>query len=154
MISSLDIQFVEIDNNDLKSLINKLDNDLLKRYPESSIHGLDLISKEKEKIFFVIAYYKNKPVGCGAIRHINNNVCELKRFFVIGDMREQGIGKAIYMKLEKESVIKGYKNIVLETGYKQPESIGLYKKMGFYEIPKFGDYINDPHSVCFKKNLE
>ena len=41
----------------------------------------------------------------------------------------------------------------LETGIHQPEAIGLYERMGFYHIPPFGPYTEDPLSRCYEKRL-
>ena len=55
--------------------------------------------------------------------------------------------------LESEVKKQGYSIIKLETGPNQPESLQLYKKFGFYEIEKFGEYINSKYSICFEKKL-
>jgi ribosomal protein S18 acetylase RimI-like enzyme len=41
----------------------------------------------------------------------------------------------------------------LETGIYQREAIGLYERMGFYQIPPFGPYTADPLSLCYEKRL-
>ena len=44
--------------------------------------------------------------------------------------------------------------MVLETGTKQPEAIGLYTAAGYAEVPKFGYYANEPSAVHLGKILE
>ncbi|HXD11052.1 MAG TPA: hypothetical protein VN653_13390, partial [Anaerolineales bacterium] len=41
----------------------------------------------------------------------------------------------------------------LETGIHQKEAIGLYQRMGYQNIPPFGDYLDDPLSRFFDKKL-
>ncbi|MDJ0714271.1 MAG: hypothetical protein QNJ54_08610 [Prochloraceae cyanobacterium] len=41
----------------------------------------------------------------------------------------------------------------LETGDRQPEALGLYASLGYKQIPNFGEYIGDPHSICMEKKL-
>jgi hypothetical protein len=41
----------------------------------------------------------------------------------------------------------------LETGKRQPEAIGLYKKNGYKLIPNYGQYAEVENSVCFEKEL-
>ena len=41
----------------------------------------------------------------------------------------------------------------LETGSRQPEAVGLYERAGYYRIPPFGDYWDDPVSLCYEKRL-
>ena len=46
-----------------------------------------------------------------------------------------------------------YDIIRLETGVKQPESIALYGKSGFYRIPNFPPFEDDTTAVCFEKRI-
>ena len=41
----------------------------------------------------------------------------------------------------------------LETGIHQREAIELYERLGFYRIPPFGPYTDDPLSRCCEKRL-
>jgi hypothetical protein len=41
----------------------------------------------------------------------------------------------------------------LETGIYQREAIGPYERQGFYRIPPFGSYTDDPVSLCYEKRL-
>ena len=45
------------------------------------------------------------------------------------------------------------KGRLVETGDKQPEAIAMYQKLGYYDIAKYGEYINDPNSICMEKRL-
>ncbi len=42
----------------------------------------------------------------------------------------------------------------LETGVKQSEALGLYKKLAYVERGPFGGYSSDPLSVFMEKQLE
>jgi ribosomal protein S18 acetylase RimI-like enzyme len=46
------------------------------------------------------------------------------------------------------------KLVRLETGIHQPEAISLYERAGFYRIPPFGSYTDDPLSLCYEKRLD
>src|SRR5690606_37595491 len=99
------------------------------------------------------AYMNDTPVGCGAIRPINQVEIELKRFYVDLPFRRNGIAFHILTFLENKARELHYKTIRLETGDKQLEAIHFYKKNGYYEIEKFGEYINCASSVCFEKKI-
>ena len=43
---------------------------------------------------------------------------------------------------------------ILETGKRQPEAIGLYKRNGYRLIPNYGQYAAVENSVCFEKELK
>ena len=68
-------------------------------------------------------------------------------------IRRKGIASGILLLLESEAKKQCYSIIKLETGPNQQESLHLYKKFGFYEIEKFGEYINSKYSICLEKKL-
>jgi hypothetical protein len=47
-----------------------------------------------------------------------------------------------------------YAKCILETGKRQPEAIGLYKKNGYKLIPNYGQYAEAENSLCFEKELK
>lgn len=55
--------------------------------------------------------------------------------------------------LETELHNRGINLLRLETGIKQPEALGLYRKLGYRERGPFGAYSNDPLSVFMEKRL-
>lgn len=46
-----------------------------------------------------------------------------------------------------------YHRLVLETGHKQLPAMRLYEACGFENIPAFGEYLNDPTSVCYGRTI-
>ena len=42
----------------------------------------------------------------------------------------------------------------IETGKRQPEAIGLYKKKGYKLIPNYGQYAGTENSLCFEKEIK
>ena len=103
--------------------------------------------------FVVLAYWKNKPVGCGAIKEHNSTIIEIKRMFVAPNERGKGIASMILKELEKWAAEKNCHSCILETGLRQPEAIALYKKNGYLSIPNYGQYKEMKNSVCFSKEL-
>lgn len=102
---------------------------------------------------FVIAYINEQPVGCGALRRMDSERAEIKRMYVVPAVRRQGMGRAILRELERRALQFQYRAVRLETGNRQPEAIALYESEGFCRIPAFGEYLGDPVSVCFEKQL-
>ena len=152
-MNNLQMKAVCPDDKDLMALINELDEELLTRYPKEGIFVLDFNHSKINTATFVVAYSGNIPVGCGAILPMCRECVELKRFFVRNTHRGKGIASGILLLLESEARKQGYGIIKLETGPNQPESLSLYKKFGFYEIEKFGEYINSKYSICLEKKL-
>jgi putative acetyltransferase len=102
---------------------------------------------------FLIARRDGEAVGCGALVPLDDFLVEIKRTFVIREARGHGIATMILDELERLAREFGYDAMRLETGNKQPESIALYAKAGFYRIPNFSPYENDRSAVCFEKRI-
>ncbi len=135
------------------TLIKELNEELLSRYPSSSVHELDLDKIDNKNGIFILGAIEQKAIACGAVSKIENNVGEIKRVYVIKEARRKGIAKLLMAKLEAEAIKLGLNKLKLETGERQPESLGLYAALGYEKIGNFGEYIGDPHSICLEKEL-
>jgi putative acetyltransferase len=101
----------------------------------------------------IIAYADEKPIGCGAIKHYETGIMEVKRMFTAEDWRGKGVASAILKELEQWAIQIGYTKCILETGIKQTEAIALYKKNNYRLIPNYGQYEGIENSLCFEKKL-
>lgn len=142
-----------LQNHDLMQLISSLDQYLFERYPSDEVFVVDFSDPKINDTIFMMAYDGARPVGCGAIRPIASEVVELKRFFVVPEYRQQGIGALILTQLEAVACELNYSVLRLETGAQQPESIKFYKKHGYYEIERYGEYASCESSLCYEKRL-
>jgi GNAT superfamily N-acetyltransferase len=104
-------------------------------------------------IFLVVRDDDGRAVGCGGICRFDDTRAELKRMYVVPDSRGLGLGRRLLVELEERARALGYAGIVLETGDKQPESIGLYESAGFARIPCYPPYSSRSLSLCFEKQL-
>jgi len=105
------------------------------------------------KSAFLVARVEGRAVGCGALVPMEDDIVEIKRMFVLPTERGHGIAKKILDRLQSLAQEFDYDRIRLETGTKQPESIALYGKSGFYRIPNFPPFENDHTAVCFEKRI-
>lgn len=103
--------------------------------------------------FYLVGYLEHKPVASGAVRPLQGNVAEVRRMFVTRSARKQGIARKILNELESRAQRSGYDTLRIETGYKQEPAIRLYESHGYLRIRPFGEYSDDPTSVCFEKTL-
>ncbi|CAL9512958.1 GNAT family N-acetyltransferase [Streptomyces werraensis] len=78
---------------------------------------------------------------------------ELKRMYVVEDMRGRGLARRILAALEEDARAAGRVRMVLETGTKQPEAIALYTSSGYEPCEKFGYYRFHEDSLCYAKRL-
>ena len=140
------------ENKDFQQLVAQLDADL--RIRDGIENNFYAQFNKIDAIKFVIVAFENDiAVGCGAIKEYSNDTMEVKRMYVLPNHRAQGIASTILTALEQWAQELNYKKCLLETGKKQPEAIGLYKKNGYTIIPNFGQYALIENSVCFEKML-
>lgn len=149
----ISIRNVPPDDPGLHLLIGRLDQDLLQRYPPEEIFTLDFNDPDIGSVHFAVAYDGEQPVGCGAIRSLDADTAELKRFYVEPDFRRRGIAARLLAYLELAAMERGASSVKLEAGTEQPEAVAFYQKNGYTPIPKFGSYVGCPSSLCFEKRL-
>ncbi|HSX21242.1 MAG TPA: GNAT family N-acetyltransferase, partial [Gaiellaceae bacterium] len=102
--------------------------------------------------FFVIRR-DGRAVACGGIARFDATRGEVKRMYVVPEARGLGLGRRILEAIEEEAVRLGYVALVLETGDRQPEALGLYRSSGYEPIPCYPPYDSRALSVCFEKLL-
>ena len=140
------------ENPDFIKLVKFLDEDLAIKDGEA--HFFYAQFNKINKIMHVVLAYENKiPLGCGAIKEYDTNTMEVKRMYTSPDSRKKGIATKILTELEKWVFELSYGRCILETGKRQPEAIGLYKKSGYTQIPNYGQYSGVENSVCFEKEI-
>jgi GNAT superfamily N-acetyltransferase len=101
---------------------------------------------------FVIAYNaEGAAVGCGALRELGPSTAEVKRMYVVPDLRGRGISRLILAALEAQAVTNGLTLLKLETGTLQSAAIALYESAGYRPIEPWGAYADSPFSRCYAK---
>ena len=102
---------------------------------------------------FLVAFVDEMPVGCGALRPVDEETAEVKRMYVRPSGRGQGLSRRMLEALEQAARGFDYQRVILETGYPQAAAVNLYKTSGYTVIANYAPYIGDPDSICFEKNL-
>jgi putative acetyltransferase len=153
---SLTIRGAKLNSAHAKLLIDALNVELAARYPEPGANHFRLDAEEVSAAngAFLLGYLAGEPVACGAIRRLAAGVAEVKRMFVVPGARGRGISKRVLAALEERALQLGFARLVLETGTRQLEAIGLYQGAGFYSIPLFGEYLGSALSLCYAKDLK
>ena len=100
---------------------------------------------------------EGEPVGTGLVRwspfDSGAGSVEVKRLYVRPGARGRGHSRAIMAALEEAAMRAGAVRVVLETGVEQPEALALYEALGYERIAPYGEYMDDPRSVCFGRDL-
>lgn len=122
---------------------------------EESIAALEAEGRLRDMDNFRHVYFENggtflvitdeeRVIGTGAIRKIDEEACELKRFWLLFEYHGQGLGYRLMQELLRFARQKGYRRIRLETDRdEQSRAYHFYKRLGFYDIPRYGDNEDD-----------
>lgn len=104
-------------------------------------------------VFIVMRGDDGRAVACGGIARFDDARGEVKRMYVLPQARGRGLGRRLLEELEAQARTLGYTALVLETGDRQPEALGLYTSSGFERIPCYPPYNRRELSLCFEKRL-
>jgi putative acetyltransferase len=90
---------------------------------------------------FMVIVDDERVVGTGGIKRLDEEVCELKKMWILRDYRAQGLGVKIALELLRFAEESGYRKVRLEVydPPKQQRAIAFYKTLGFSEIPLYRD---------------
>ena len=133
------IQIALAATDEVRLLIGELEAVLAAEYPPEQRHGFSLDAIFQPHVRFFIAKLKGAAVGCGGVA-LFSDYAEVKRMYVRGSARGQGVADAILARLEAEVFRAGLLVLRLETGVRQVAAMRLYVRSGFRECPAFGDY--------------
>ncbi|NYD68297.1 GNAT family N-acetyltransferase [Agromyces atrinae] len=121
-------------------------------YPPESNFLLDIATLEAPAVSFYVVRDEGRAVGIAALVK-DAGEGELKRMFVDPASRGLGVASLLLETIESDAAIRGIRRIVLETGDLHDAAQALYRRHGYVEIPQFGQYVGEAHSVCFAKSL-
>ncbi len=138
---------------DARRLVSALDDTLNATYDPGENYLLDVDRLAEPDMRFFLALSNGVAVGCAALRLDPDGYGEVKRMFVVPSARGTGVGRRLLDRLEAEARGLNLARLMLETGVKQPEALGLYRTAGFHERGPFADYPPLERSVFLEKSL-
>ncbi|SDS04884.1 GNAT family N-acetyltransferase [Microterricola viridarii] len=130
-------------------------------YPPESNFLLDVDALERSSVRVYVARDEGgRALGLAALVALEPDAdggrpgdAELKRMFVGERARGLGVAGALLRRIEADAAERGIRRLVLETGDLHASALALYGKHGYREIPQFGQYIGEAHSICLAKPL-
>nr|WP_121226353.1 GNAT family N-acetyltransferase [Saccharothrix variisporea] len=148
------------DHPDSVKLIADLQQVFVVRYGDEDVTPVDPAQFAAPRGHFVVGYLDGVPVACGGWRahdvadgSIRPGDAEIKRMYTVDSVRGRGLSRQVLAELESSARAVGRTRMILETGTRQPEAIGLYESSGYERIDNFGVYRDHPESLCFGKEL-
>jgi GNAT superfamily N-acetyltransferase len=158
-LHGVELRTLTLDHPDVRRLITALQQEYVRRYGGDDATPVYVSEFVAPRGTFVVGYLDGMEMACGGWRahrpgpDFVEGDAELKRMYVVPAARGRGLSRVLLAELERRAVAAGRRRLVLETGTRQPEAIGLYASSGYAEIPRFGMYRCDPRSRCFGKLL-
>ena len=93
---------------------------------------------------FLIMLDGSQAICTGAIRKFKDDVCELKRLWLLTDYHGKGLGHRMLQELLAFAREKGYRKIWLQTdAVYQSRALDFYRRIGFHEIPRYTAQTDD-----------
>lgn len=100
---------------------------------------------------FVLVHVAGRASGCGGFKRLDSSSFEIKRMYLLPEVRGRGLSKLLLAALEDGGRALGYSRARLDTGDRQPAAKRLYELAGYRSIP---DYNANPYaSFWFEKDL-
>ncbi|MEU7655193.1 GNAT family N-acetyltransferase [Micromonospora taraxaci] len=116
--------------------------------------GLDgQIFMPHDDVRYLAVVVNGRAVACGGLQALDAETGEVKRMYVRPAYRGRGVARQLLAALEECAFRQGHSVVCLETGSYLPAAIGLYTSCGYDPIPVYGEYVDNPYSVCFAKRL-
>ncbi|GAB4104635.1 GNAT family N-acetyltransferase [Micromonospora taraxaci] len=116
--------------------------------------GLDgQIFMPHDDVRYLAVVVNGRAVACGGLQALDAETGEVKRMYVRPAYRGRGVARQLLAALEECAFRQGHSVVCLETGTYLPAAIGLYTSCGYDPIPVYGEYVDNPYSVCFAKRL-
>ncbi len=137
---------------EIRRLIAAADAYAASLYPPESNHPVSPEDLAAPHVRVFVARADGVAVGCTALIR-NGSEGEVKRMFVLEHARGIGAGRALLHALEAAAKADGIAVLRLESGTRNAEALGLYRREGFAERGPFGAYGPDPLSVFMEKTL-
>ena len=100
-----------------------------------------------------LARLDGRPIGCIALRRLDETRCELKRLYVRPEYRQRGFAHQLVERIIADARDIGYSHMLLDTLPFLKTAIRMYRKFGFYDIPCYNDSPLD-HTIFLQLDLQ
>jgi putative acetyltransferase len=126
-----------------------------KETPTGHVHALSVERLLDPAVTFFSARAQGVLLGVGALKRLDSAHAEIKSMHTARASRRQGVGRKMVEHLLSVAASQHFERVSLETGSMDAFSPAraLYRSVGFRPCPPFGDYTENPYSVCMTISL-
>jgi putative acetyltransferase len=123
--------------------------------PPESVHALGYERLKQPGLRFYTAWRGDELAAMGAVKRLAADHAELKSMRTVDALQRRGIAATMLRHLLQVAADMGCTRVSLETGSMDAfaPARALYARFGFVVCPPFGDYREDPFSVCMTRML-
>ena len=132
--------------------VDELGIDLGYQNFEEEINALPLHYGKPHGALLLYKSLDDNLIGCVGIRHLEWNVCELKRLYVRKKYRGQGIGRKLLIEAIVKAKELGYKKMRLDTLSTMKAALSIYMQLKFKEISPYR-YNPNPETIYLELDL-
>jgi alkanesulfonate monooxygenase SsuD/methylene tetrahydromethanopterin reductase-like flavin-dependent oxidoreductase (luciferase family)/GNAT superfamily N-acetyltransferase len=136
-------------------LRERMDAEIRPRYADlfAERSAPPVVVDPEDIVFTLVAYAAGDPAGTVSLKRTGGH-SEIKRVFVDPAFRRIGLAARLLAAAEERARALGVRDLVLQTGSRQPEAQALYEREGWAPIPPFGPYAGDDEvSRCYAKPI-
>jgi putative acetyltransferase len=139
--------------DDVRVLVAELNATLLELTPSEFVSHLTVEQMAGPDTTVFIARDDGVAVACGALKHHDGGIGEVKRMYTRPLHRGRKIGAMIVERIEALARAEGLKRLVLDTGDRHPAAWTVYERAGFTRCGPVLDYPDSKWSVFYEKTL-
>jgi len=123
--------------------------------PPESVHALGLERLKQPGLRFFTAWQGGELAAMGAVKRLASDHAELKSMRTVDAFQRRGIAATMLRHLLQVAADMGCTRVSLETGSMAAfaPARALYARFGFVACAPFGEYREDPYSVCMTRML-
>jgi GNAT superfamily N-acetyltransferase len=137
------------------ALVGAMEQEIEETYADrsGSVHTVGATPEEMSPPdgAFVIIRSEGRAVGGGGLKRLDAEACEIKRMYLVPQVRGQGLSRVLLTALEDRARELGYSIARLDTADRQVAAQRLYEGAGYRSIPKYN--ANDLATLWYEKEL-
>lgn len=140
MEQQIEIRRVRGDDPAARELVAALEAELGERYGPMTPDRTSTVSGDEMAPpggVYVVVVEDGRAVAGGGVRRLSDGVAEVKRMYVVPELRGRGHGRRLLDALEQAAAELGYTRARLDTAEPQAVALAMYRSAGYREIPDY-----------------